>query len=183
MEEVESWLPVVDWEGFYEVSDLGRVRSVVDRVRHPAKVLNPWIVGVGYRRVDLRDGRRSSQFVHQLVLEAFVGPCPEGMEVCHNDGDPTNNRLDNLRYGTRTGNMQDRTRHGRNPMLAKTHCPQGHPYVEGNIDWGRTGSRTCSTCRRARKRAYMRRTRADTVTDPGIDLAQARLSVSDCARP
>ena len=50
--------------------------------------------------------------LHRLVLEAFVGPCPAGMEVCHNDGDPTNNRLSNLRCDTHRNNMLDMHGHG-----------------------------------------------------------------------
>lgn len=50
--------------------------------------------------------------VHRLVLEAFVGPCPPGMECCHNDGDPANNRLQNLRWDTRKANRADQLAHG-----------------------------------------------------------------------
>ncbi len=50
--------------------------------------------------------------VHRLVLEAFVGPCPEGMECCHHDGNPANNHVSNLRWDTRKGNAADRDRHG-----------------------------------------------------------------------
>lgn len=58
--------------------------------------------GVGYKRY----------YIHRLVLLAFVGPCPPGMECCHIDGNPINNRLSNLRWGTRRENMEDRVRHG-----------------------------------------------------------------------
>ena len=51
--------------------------------------------------------------VHKLVALTFLGPCPEGKEVLHNDGDPKNNRLDNLRYGTRTENILDVFKLGR----------------------------------------------------------------------
>ena len=52
-------------------------------------------------------------FVHRLVLEAFVGPCPEGLEACHSpDRDRTNNRLSNLRWGTREDNEADKVAHG-----------------------------------------------------------------------
>jgi hypothetical protein len=81
-------------------------RRMLDRWRrlkeHPAKG--------GYLRVRLRTGMR---MVHHLVLEAFVGPCPPGMQGCHNDGDPTNNRPENLRWDTPKANMADRARHGR----------------------------------------------------------------------
>lgn len=64
----------------------------------------------GHLRVEL--GRKVYRFVHRLVLEAFRGPCPEGEECLHADGDPTNNRLDNLKWGTRKENGEDMVRHG-----------------------------------------------------------------------
>ena len=63
--------------------------------------------------VGLSDRGRRGQFrVHRLVLEAFVGPCPEGHEGCHNDGNPLNNRLSNLRWDTPSANNRDKERHG-----------------------------------------------------------------------
>ena len=50
--------------------------------------------------------------VHVLVLTVFIGPCPEGMEGCHEDGDFTNNRVDNLRWDTHQENQRDMVRHG-----------------------------------------------------------------------
>jgi hypothetical protein len=68
----------------------------------------------GRRRVTLSDGGRKWQvYVHQLVLLAFVGPAPPGQECCHRDGDPSNNALANLRWGTRLCNACDRRLHGR----------------------------------------------------------------------
>lgn len=64
----------------------------------------------GHQMVQLTG--RVRRLVHHIVLEAFVGPCPEGMEGCHNDGDPTNNRVDNLRWDTRKANREDSIRHG-----------------------------------------------------------------------
>lgn len=57
-------------------------------------------------------GKKRSPYVHQLVLEAFKGPCPEGLESCHNDGDPQNNYIYNLRYDTHANNNFDRKKHG-----------------------------------------------------------------------
>lgn len=54
--------------------------------------------------------------VHQLVLEAFVGLCPDGMEACHNDGNPENNDLHNLRWDTRSENTKDAVKHGTHPV-------------------------------------------------------------------
>ena len=60
----------------------------------------------------VREGKKHTRHVHRLVLEAFAGPCPEGQECCHNDGDPANNRLANLRWDTPKANSEDRWRHG-----------------------------------------------------------------------
>jgi hypothetical protein len=57
-------------------------------------------------------GKKTSHYVHRLVLQAFVGPNPEGTVCCHNDGDPSNNRLNNLRWDTYRANEQDKLRHG-----------------------------------------------------------------------
>lgn len=58
------------------------------------------------------DGKKTAFYVHRLILEAFVGPCPPGLEACHNDGDPTNNRVSNLRWDTRESNIVDSINHG-----------------------------------------------------------------------
>lgn len=63
-----------------------------------------------------RDGKRFHHKTHVLVLEVFVGPRPAGMACCHNDGDPTNNRLSNLRWDTYTANSADKARHGTDPI-------------------------------------------------------------------
>lgn len=67
-----------------------------------------------YRFVFIRlDGSKPKAYmIHRLVLEAFVGPCPRGHEACHNNGNPADNRLENLRWGTREDNLRDIVRHG-----------------------------------------------------------------------
>lgn len=64
---------------------------------------------------------RKWRLIHHLVLEAFVGPRPTGFQCCHNDGDPTNNHLENLRWDTAKNNMKDRDRHGRT-RRGEMHC-------------------------------------------------------------
>jgi hypothetical protein len=108
-------------EGFpsYQVSDLGRVRSRSVRRGRYTLVGEGWTLKTptadsgGYLVVSLRrDGRQYVRRVHRLVAEAFLGPCPAGMECCHNDGDRANARLDNLRWGTPAENWADRYGHG-----------------------------------------------------------------------
>jgi len=67
----------------------------------------------GYLKVHLRkDDRYHSRYVHRLVLEAFIGPCPKGMECRHLNGDKTDNRLENLVWGTKEENEKDKISHG-----------------------------------------------------------------------
>lgn len=99
MSDHETWLPVVGFERFFEVSNLGNVRSLPHEVRHwcgrmipkPGGLLTQSRHSGGYRLVALRNGKK--QYVHRLVMEAFVGPAPERHDVNHIDGDKTNNRL------------------------------------------------------------------------------------------
>jgi hypothetical protein len=73
---------------------------------------------LGYYDVCLED--RKQYRVHRLVLEAFIGPCPKGMECRHIDGKPTNNRLENLAWGTRKENIQDKLLHKTQPRGENT---------------------------------------------------------------
>ncbi len=71
----------------------------------------------GYQVVVLYYGKNQyRRTIHRLILETFVGPCPKGMESCHNDGNPSNNKLDNLRWGTKSNNEKDKVKHGTNSV-------------------------------------------------------------------
>lgn len=124
MTEQEEWRPVVGVVG-YEVSNLGRCRSV-DRWRvfrtkgrsnalyeakrfFSGRILTP-IIGP---YIEYSLGHSLRKRAHILVAEAFIGPNPGGLWVLHGDGDATNNRAENLRYGTAAENHADRRRHGR----------------------------------------------------------------------
>jgi hypothetical protein len=106
----ETWLPVVGYEGLYEVSDLGRVRSAHGRSGWRVLKSFNW---ENYRGAVLcKAGRQRQRRVHHLVAEAFIGPRPPGHDCCHNDGNGSNNALINLRWDTRAGNLADRVEHG-----------------------------------------------------------------------
>lgn len=122
----ERWLPVPGFEGLYEVSDHGRVRSL-DRIvlkravrngpliqtRRRGRVLKASPDTHGYPMVTLCvDAVNKTTLVHQLVLKAFVGPRPDGHECRHLDGQRANPRLDNLCWGTPKQNSDDKKRHG-----------------------------------------------------------------------
>jgi hypothetical protein len=143
----EKWLPVVGFEGLYEVSDHGRVYSLWQD-----KLVKPHVgTKVGHLRVSLKPpvgGEYKGKYIHTLVLEAFVEPRPDGMEACHNDGVAGNNRLENLRWDTHAANMMDIVRHGDHYQASKTHCPRGHLFDRTYYaPDGSLGHRYCSTCK------------------------------------
>ncbi len=118
----EIWKDIPDYEGCYQVSDLGRVRSL-DRVIQTrrgsrslrGRVLRPASSKSRYLTVTLSmDGNCKTVYVHQIVMHTFIGPVPETMEACHGDGDLNNNYLTNLRYDTHINNQLDRRKHGTN---------------------------------------------------------------------
>lgn len=133
----EEWRPVVGYDGFYEVSDAGRVRSLPRRGYggrpEGGKMMRLSRKSIGYSQVRLSGiGSAKSALVHRLVLEAFIGPCPAGKLACHNDGDGFNNRLDNLRWDTQQSNQLDRRKHGTVPFNKGEAHPQ-HKLTEAAI--------------------------------------------------
>lgn len=120
----ETWKPIPGYEGIYEASDLGRVRSL-DRVtvasngvsrKWKGRVLKQNKNGSGYLQVVLsKPGGVNNLFVHRLVFMAFNGEIQSGRDICHCDGDKHNNRSGNLRSDTRAGNMKDAIKHGVSP--------------------------------------------------------------------
>lgn len=115
------WRPIPGFEESHEVSADGRVRSVPrtvhfsdGRVRsYPGKELAQYQDQFGYRKVTLRCRPKDCRVhVHALVALVFIGPRPEGMQVCHSNGDRQDNRLENLRYDTCAGNHADMLTHG-----------------------------------------------------------------------
>lgn len=161
--DLEAWKPVPGYEGIYEVSDHGRVRSVdhVGRYRNGTRlnrgrVLRPDAKKYGHQYVNLsRDRRKVKAYVHRLVLTAFIGPAPVGTEGCHNDGDASNNRLDNLRWDTHSENNRDQVKHGTHPWASKKVCPLGHELVAPNLirSVAAKGYRGCLACSRGRSKA------------------------------
>lgn len=118
----EEWRTIPGFPD-YEVSNLGAVRSW--RNRYGVRPDKPKLLKQtpnrkrgGYMNVTLRspEGESKLRRVHALVLEAFVGPRPEGFDSCHNDGNPANNHLDNLRWADRRTNLSDKISHGTAPV-------------------------------------------------------------------
>lgn len=117
---VELWRPVVGYEGLYEVSNMGRVRSLPGKrwngktwIKKNAIIRKIQIASTGYPVVDLKHmGKRKTFTVHTLVLTAFVGPRPKGFECRHLNGIRADSRLANLAWGTPSENDEDRKKHG-----------------------------------------------------------------------
>lgn len=136
----EIWKPIPDYDGRYEASNLGRIRSLPHRVEQrsragnpfvrtvPGKILSPGVDGRGYLFFQAcRMGEVRPIRVHRAVCLAFHGSPPAGSALaCHNDGDHRNNVPGNLRWGSGRENMLDREKHGtgvageRNPRAKLT---------------------------------------------------------------
>lgn len=153
----EQWRPVVGLEGLYEVSDQGRVRSLDRVVPHGlygsaslrGKILKGMMSpAASYPSVGF--GRHGRQYIHRLVMAAFVGPKPEGLITCHKNGDTSDNRLQNLRYDTYSSNLDDAVEHGtyRNGHGGKTHCKRGHEFTPENTHVRGDKGRQCKACNR-----------------------------------
>ena len=121
----EVWKDIPGYEGKYQASTEGRIRSLKRKVggKNPytgttfLRTVPPRVLKAGrfcksgHMSVTLGRGT-SGRPVHQLVMETFVGPAPPGMEVLHRNGNPEDNRLENLHYGTRTENILDTFQNG-----------------------------------------------------------------------
>jgi hypothetical protein len=158
--EIETWLPVPGYEGYYEASDMGRVRSVdrvvmrsngvsqfwKGRVLRPGRAMTSAHLHVSLRTPCIRP---KTIRVHQLVMQTFVGPPPEGLEDCHANNDATDNRLENLRYDTHAANMRDLANRGIY-LERVTQCPNGHEYTAENarpVKGRGRNSRYCKQCK------------------------------------
>ena len=117
----EKWLPVVGYEGLYEISDLGQVKSLARKVKAktnvirnvPTKIMRQIVNKNGYMSVNLSGiGPQWRVSTHIILARAFLGPRPQGFEVAHEDGNRTNCRLSNLSYKTPLENMKDKRKHG-----------------------------------------------------------------------
>lgn len=154
----EEWKPIEGYEGVYEVSNMGNVRR--------RKVLKPQTnPKTGYKHVSLYwDGKPTIRLIHQLVMEAFVGPAPDGMEVCHGPNGKADNSLANLRYDTKSNNQHDKKRDGTDHNVNKTHCPRNHPLEGRNLNPSALdrGNRQCQTCSLALSFIRTRRSKGES---------------------
>lgn len=115
---VEAWRDIPNYEGLYQVSDLGRVKSLERTVRCAdgtrvlkERVLIGSVNGRGYLTVGFsKDSKTKTKAIHKLVAIAFHGHIPDGMELAvdHKDGNKLNNHKDNLRIVTQKVNVNNK---------------------------------------------------------------------------
>lgn len=120
----EIWKDVIGYKGLYQISDYGRVKSFYHYKGTNERILTPSKMKAGHLQVNLCKNKiKKHHLVHRLVMRAFVGLCPNGMECCHNDGNPKNNHIYNLRYDTHRSNQNDMKIHG--ISCARKNLPKG----------------------------------------------------------
>lgn len=114
IDNMEIWKDIPEYEHTYQVSNLGRVRRLSGSYKcHKDRILKPGIKNTGYKIVSLwKNNKQRMHRVCKLVLETFIGPCPDGMECRHLDGNSGNDILTNLKYGTKQENINDKFLHG-----------------------------------------------------------------------
>ena len=165
MQSTEKWLAVPGYEGSYEVSSHGRVRSL-DRIDSAQRRLRERILSqiprAKYLSVTLSNaGVHSYFYTHRLVAQAFLPEPEPRFEVCHIDGVRLNNRLSNLRWDSHQANQLDMVKHGTHLNARKTHCKSGHALSGDNIYSKTDTKRVCVTCSRASAKRSAARRRAD----------------------
>lgn len=164
----ETWKPIPKWEGYYEVSDRGRIRSVDRTITTKAgwnqflrgQVMSQHANDYGYLySMACRGNMQKRIWVHRAVLEAFVECRPEGKVCMHIDNDPTNNTVENLRWGTQQENIQQCVREGRQHNMNKTHCKRGHPFATWNLAPSALaqGKRACLACFEATRKYALKK--------------------------
>ncbi|QPO16752.1 HNH endonuclease [Mycobacterium phage KashFlow] len=161
----EEWRDIPGYEGYYQASNLGRIRSLTRKVtqRHPngtstitrtyeGRVLVTAPYSGERKRVRLScEGVQEQKSVAVLVALAFHGvPKPGKDWALHRNGNMFDDRADNLYWGDQVDNMQDAIRHGTHYGRFKTQCRNGHDLRGPNLQWNATlGSRYCRACQNA----------------------------------
>ena len=132
--QIEIWKDVVGYEGFYSVSNFGKVRSEMPKKgsTFKGKILRPARQGNGLRYLKLvlcKDKKHIGFTVHRLVAEAFIGKRPVGYEINHKDGCSTNNKFQNLEYVTHQENIS----HAKNILKSFANHPKGEKHWNAKI--------------------------------------------------
>lgn len=162
-----EWRPIPGFP-IYEASDEGQIRRarVLRMGPQNRNPLSPARHHRGYLQVTLtrEDGKRVSVHVQRLIAAAFHGAPEAGAQARHLDGNPTNNRAENLKWGTASENTRDQVRHGTHRSTrrgAAAVCANGHERTPENVRVRRSGRRDCITCIREQNRQqYLKRKQA-----------------------
>lgn len=154
---IECW-ESIDSNPYYEVSSQGRIRSLTRTIQRSngasqkikERILASRVSKNGYVLVDLyRAGKRKTYTVHTLVATAFIGPCPQGQEVRHRDGNKEHNTRRNLLYGTRSENLYDKRIHGSTQFrpVIRSDGVQYASIIQASEDNGITHSAIIKACK------------------------------------
>ena len=153
----EEWRDIPGWEGYYQVSDHGRVRGMdrvvygVDgrKINRKGKILKPYARDGRHLKARLsKSGEQKKFYVHRLLVESFHGEIPQGSIIRHLNGDPTDNRSENLAIGSQSENYFDSVQHGTRRNSRKSKCIRGHDYSAHSLTrWdSRKQERVCKAC-------------------------------------
>ncbi len=159
----DDWRPIPGYDGIYEASGHGQIRdSRTGEMRKLSlrKDDNPrFVLALSSPSSPLRQ-----RMVHQLVLEAFIGPRPDGMIACHRNDVDTDNRIANLYWGTYSDNAWDKVANGNHHYGNRAACKNGHEFTDENTRIRETSvgvRRDCLTCKREAHAAGVERERAE----------------------
>lgn len=133
----------------YEVSSLGRMRKgtrLLSSFIHRDGYVIFGLATPGLRRRD--KGGYKQKYIHQMVLETFIGPRPKGLIALHWDDNKLNNAVGNLRWGTYSDNQLDAVRNGTHISVTRPHCKFGHLLLDPNLRRSGT-SKQCKACAQA----------------------------------
>ena len=123
---MELWKNIEGYETSYQISSFGRIRRVYCHQNKNRRLLKPGCWN-GYLCIHLwKQNRPTTYKIHTLVLNTFIGTCPHNMECRNLDGNPKNNHLDNLKWGTRSDNQKDSVKHGTNFRPNNIGSKNGH---------------------------------------------------------
>jgi hypothetical protein len=157
------WYEIPEFPG-YRINHRAEVMSL--KGASGPRILTPQLNRhTGYMQVTLRqNGKTVCAKIHILMARTFLGPCPEGLQVCHGPRGQLNNSPGNLRYDTPSQNTLDQVKQGTHHEAARTHCDAGHKYTPANTMWrwgkgGKAGGIKYRGCRKCHA-IYIARWRA-----------------------